>query len=398
MSRLSLPFEYDGPTKTAKFLLYVPGGGGNARRKKTLHDVTVDEALTAWLAFKTEVAEKAVDGTIRSRPPLTLRQFVDQYWDRIAAGWARTTLQGNLYALRRRLLPALGDLRLDRIRDCDVQDFVNAMKKDGFKPSYVNNCLRLLRSLVGQAIARGELREIPFRRRPVLREQRLRLELSEEERLAVLAAFDDRTGFMSLVERERQLGPVKTGAGYPRERRFGGGLKPDSDAAVRYFERFRTSRSWFVVALETGVRKGDLLRLRWDAVDLAQGWVRFHQQKTNMEVTIPLSTAAREVLQDLARRRVNGVPFVFAAKDRRLAEMAVRRYWSIVKEIAGIKRRVRLHDLRHTFASRLASAGVSLQVIASVLGHTSVRMAERYARPNEAALRSICKALDDGPP
>ena len=167
---------------------------------------------------------------------------------------------------------------------------------------------------------------------------------------------------------------------------------------MRYFERFRALRSWFVVALETGVRKGDLLRLRWDAVDLTQGWVRFHQQKTNMEVTIPLSAAAREVLQDLARMRINGVPFVFAAKDRPLAAMAVRPYWSIVKETAGIRRRVRLHDLLHTFASRLSSAGVSLQVIASVLGHTSVRMAERYARPNEVALRSICKALDAGPP
>jgi Phage integrase family len=56
--------------------------------------------------------------------------------------------------------------------------------------------------------------------------------------------------------------------------------------------------------------------------------------------------------------------------------------------------RVRVHDLRHTFASRLASKGVSLQLIARSLGHTTARMSERYARPDEAAFRAVREALD----
>src|ERR1019366_602818 len=65
------------------------------------------------------------------------------------------------------------------------------------------------------------------------------------------------------------------------------------------------------------------------------------------------------------------------------------------KALAGITRRLRLHDLRHTFASRLASRGVGLQIIAKALGHRSTRMTERYARPSrEAAMRAIVEALD----
>jgi integrase len=72
----------------------------------------------------------------------------------------------------------------------------------------------------------------------------------------------------------------------------------------------------------------------------------------------------------------------------------VNRYFRKAKAIAGISRPFRFHDLRHTFASRLASAGVSIQVIAKALGHSNTAMAERYARPDEAALRSIAAALD----
>jgi integrase len=72
----------------------------------------------------------------------------------------------------------------------------------------------------------------------------------------------------------------------------------------------------------------------------------------------------------------------------------INRYFRKAKELAGITRRFRFHDLRHSFASLLASKGVSIQVIAKALGHSSSSMAERYARPNEEAMKSILSALD----
>jgi hypothetical protein len=75
-------------------------------------------------------------------------------------------------------------------------------------------------------------------------------------------------------------------------------------------------------------------------------------------------------------------------------EVRVLRAFETAKEMAGITRRFRFHDLRHTFASTLASQGVSLQVIAKALGHTTTRMSERYARPSEEAIRKAAEALD----
>ncbi len=76
-----------------------------------------------------------------------------------------------------------------------------------------------------------------------------------------------------------------------------------------------------------------------------------------------------------------------------MAEGTLEAYFAIAKEVAGIKRRLRFHDLRHTFASRLASRGVSIQVIAKALGHTSVAMSQRYAKPSDEAMNAIVAAL-----
>jgi integrase len=70
-----------------------------------------------------------------------------------------------------------------------------------------------------------------------------------------------------------------------------------------------------------------------------------------------------------------------------------RRFFRLDKRIAGITRRCRFHDLRHTFASRLASGGVPLQFIARALGHKSVTTTERYARSDSSGLDTVLGRL-----
>lgn len=69
-------------------------------------------------------------------------------------------------------------------------------------------------------------------------------------------------------------------------------------------------------------------------------------------------------------------------------------YYAIAKHLAGITRRCRLNDLRHTFASNLASDGVSLLIIRDGLGHTTTRMSERYAKPSPKALEQMRASLN----
>jgi integrase len=130
--------------------------------------------------------------------------------------------------------------------------------------------------------------------------------------------------------------------------------------------------------------------------------------KTQEEALIPLSRLCRAALEE-CRKRVVGHEFVFVSEDpacrepstgasgpqwSRVPEVRVLRAFETAKEMAGITRRFRFHDLRHTFASTLASQGVSLQVIAKARGHTTTRMSERYARPSEEAIRKAAEALD----
>jgi integrase len=162
------------------------------------------------------------------------------------------------------------------------------------------------------------------------------------------------------------------------------------------FQRFHELREFFVVAVETGRRKSDLRNLRWDQVDLASGFIRVLMQKTALEAEIPISCACREA-QQAAAARCGRDEYVFLdANRRRYSFTRIRRLFVLAKALADISRRFCPHDLRHTFGCRLANNSVAVQIIAKALGHTTTRMAERYARPSGEATRAIVAALDGG--
>jgi integrase len=152
------------------------------------------------------------------------------------------------------------------------------------------------------------------------------------------------------------------------------------------------------VALETGLTQGDLLALRWSSVNLKEGWIRVSRSKTKVEAVIPISDLCREALSECLRRPVVGEKVFLTEIGQPFSVTAVNRYFAKAKTLAEITRRLRFHDLRHSFASLLASKGVSIQVIAKALGHSSPRMAERYARPSEESLKAITEALNSSKP
>jgi len=162
------------------------------------------------------------------------------------------------------------------------------------------------------------------------------------------------------------------------------------------FERFRALRPLYVVGFETGLRRGDLLGLQWSSVDLDQGLIRVTMQKTGRVATIPMSAACEEALR-LCHARDRGGAFVFTdGKGRPISEAIFALAFSTAKVLAGISRRLRPHDMRHTFASRLASEAVSLQVISAALGHSTITLTQRYAKPDETSLRQVTVALNRG--
>jgi len=86
--------------------------------------------------------------------------------------------------------------------------------------------------------------------------------------------------------------------------------------------------------------------------------------------------------------------YVLLTPDGRpYAESTIKRYFKTAKAIAGITRRFRFHDQRHTFASTLASKGINSFTLRDLLGHTSTRTTERCARPSSEAFAAVIAAL-----
>lgn len=125
----------------------------------------------------------------------------------------------------------------------------------------------------------------------------------------------------------------------------------------------------------TGARRGEVEQLQWAHVDVERGMLRLPTSKTGAKV-IPLAPAAQAVLADLPR---HASPFVFPAlRGGEGHYTGVGKVWEDVRARAGLGD-VRLHDLRHTFASFGAGGGFGLPVIGAILGHRQPSTTARYA-------------------
>ena len=125
----------------------------------------------------------------------------------------------------------------------------------------------------------------------------------------------------------------------------------------------------------TGCRRSEILRLRWTDVDLEAKVLHLADSKTGPRA-VPLSPAAARVLSDLPRAVDN--PWVIVSRKRGTHLRNISEPWDIVRRRAGL-RDVRLHDLRHSWASRALALGESLPMIGRLLGHTQVETTARYA-------------------
>lgn len=145
----------------------------------------------------------------------------------------------------------------------------------------------------------------------------------------------------------------------------------------------------------TGARKGEIEGLRWSEVDFERACLRLADSKTGARM-VPLGAAALVCLQGLPHPKA--ATFVFpAAGDTARHYVGTPKIWEAIRTVAGLPD-VRLHDLRHTFASFGAAGGLSLPLIAAILGHRDVKTTQQYAHladsPVKAAADRTVAAID----
>jgi|WetSurMetagenome_2_1015567.scaffolds.fasta_scaffold13315_1 integrase len=131
-----------------------------------------------------------------------------------------------------------------------------------------------------------------------------------------------------------------------------------------------------ITALNTGMRRGEILSLKWENVDLKHGFILLSDTKNNERREIPINDTLKDLFKALPRRL--DVPYVFYDLS------SGKPYGEVKKSFASALRRARIldfrfHDLRNTFASHLIMAGIDLTTVKELLGHKDIKMTLRYA-------------------
>jgi len=247
-----------------------------------------------------------------------------------------------------RLRSAFGGGRAIDIRPKDVEDFKAALA-DVRTVATVNHHLKLLKAVFNRAIRQGRLTDNPVAAVRLYQEHNARSRcLGPEEEGRLLTALPNR------------LRPLVT------------------------------------LALHTGMRRGELRALCWADVDLAVGTIHVCRDKAGEGRWVTLNSVAREALEEAKRQQDSPSAYVFSSPRGRFLHN-LERDWRPALRAAEI-RDFRFHDLRHTFASRLALAGVDLYTVQRAGGWKTYPMVQRYAHLSPDHIRAAVERLAGGQP
>jgi len=268
--------------------------------------------------------------------------------------------------------PAFGARLVPEVDANDVRRLHRSMHKT---PYVANRVAAMLGGFFTYAWKEGvlESRENPAHGVEFYKEQpRERfLTAAEFKRLGEALTRAEREGLPPAPEHRREPRSERTAKHRPKSADTPIPANPYGVAAIR------------LLAL-TGCREGEVLSLRWDDIDFDRGYLRLSDTKTGKSVR-PLGQAAAALLGVLTRIDGNSYVLPGAIPGQPLKE--IKRVWSAVRHAAKLDD-LRLHDLRHSFASVPASSGESLLVVRSLLGHKRIATTERYAHLGDDPVRS----------
>lgn len=259
------------------------------------------------------------------------------------------------------LKPYFGEHRLDQITAMLAEQFKQKRFKDGLKKLSINHEVGLLKSMLSIAVKwelveRNGARDCKLFKLDDPQPDRV---LSQDEEVKLLAACDG----PELKLRAPLLKPI------------------------------------ILIAVYTGLRRGEILRLRWADIDFDNGVLIVRQAKTaaGQGRRVNINSRLRETL--LALRHESKSEWLFPSPGRFQLQADSERHLADVKKafhravkLAGIAH-ITFHQLRHTFCTRLADTGVPLHVIQDLAGHASIVMTRRYTHPGNKLKQKAVELL-----
>lgn len=310
------------------------------RRKREKIGPSRSLAETVLQKRLVEVAENKhldVKKNIKIRFEEFSEQFLELYSKPNNKSWRKSDLH-NINTLK----TSFGGRYLYEINQQMVEKFKAERMKE-VSPARVNRNLACLKCMFNRAIEWGKAKENPVKKIKMLKENNKRLRYLEKE------------------ESERLVNACK-----------------------------EHLRPIVIAALNTGMRKGEILGLKWENVDLNRDMIYVLDTKNGDKREIPINKRLKEVL--IGIKNNSDSPFVFCKMNGEPYRNPVVSF-KYAMNTCGIEN-FRFHDLRHTFASHLVMAGVDLNTVRELLGHKSLAMTLRYAHLSPEHKRKAVEILN----
>jgi site-specific recombinase XerD len=332
---------------------YDPHTGRRVRERKTADKVA---PLRAWRnARKTDALRGEVTRRRDAKGKIPFKTYAEEYlknWSKVqkaAASYERDT-----HSLKH-LKGFFGSREIGNIIRKDVEKYVAKRMGEGAKPGTLNRELSCLKNMLRKAVEWEYLET-----NPAWGVSQQREDVPEFE-------------FLTFEEAEKLV----------------------VTAPVRI-------KTLLILALNTGMRKGELFKLEWRDVDYRKGKygiIAVRKTKNHETRHIPMNSRVQAALLSHPHRIVDGknCPFVFREEGGQSFD--VRADFRDALKNAGITgKHIRFHDLRHTFASHLVMRGKDLRTVAKLMGHRDIRVTMRYAHLAPEHLQDAVEALELPPP
>ena len=323
------------------------GVDGRMRREKT--DAPTKELARKLLAKKlVELTEAKVAGITVEQTPIAFTEFMKEYRRHIEGKKTPQSIGRDDRSIQH-LTKVFGSRQLRQVTTGMVQKYVDDRmheKKRGgkpYRPATVNREIMCLSAIFREAIKRGYADRNPVRGVK---------QMAEDNIIVRYLSLDEETALLDACTPN---------------------LKPI-----------------VLCALHSGMRRGEILKLKWEDVDLDQLLIRVKLTKSKKTRYIPINTKLHEVLK--AVPKLDDCPYVFANPETHDRWCDQNTAWNYTLKRSGVKN-FRFHDLRHTFASRLVQAGESIKSVQELLGHASLQVTLRYAHLSASDLRRAVEVL-----
>ena len=313
-----------------------PAGGPRRVTIGRHGEVSADEARSRAVVIIDRIKRGEDPVPPPPAPAWTVADLAQRYMEaHVAVNCRPGTVDLYRHIVTAYILPELGELPIEAVDRAQVSALHYALRD---KPYQANQAMGILAKMFRLAEAWGLA---PPRRNPCRSVRRYK----ERRRERFLTA-----------DEYRRLGRVLD------EAEAGGSTLPSAIAAIR-------------LLMLTGCRKNEIVTLCWDDVDRTAGELRLRDSKTGAR-RVPLTPAADAVLAGIPR--ITGNPWVIASRKPSAHLVGLDSIWIRLRAQAGLAD-VRIHDLRHSYASRALALGEGLPMIGKLLGHAKVTTTARYA-------------------